>query len=330
MPDFNTPDKEYIRKYYNKIIIRHLKEKYNCNIIYYGLPSPDADDIAEWIDYISSVVAFQCRNYGVISDPDQSTEAVDKLIEKLNSWEASGKIDNYVVYDGYMEEVLFKGYDNSESGSIDYNHTNHITLFNLDFCNSITSPQEYITRDGDRITKYKMELIDKILEFQSRVSEESDKFIIFLTVQSSFTGADLCEYLEVNKAYFTKYEHLPKETKKQLKLKYFIESNLYEKIKAHNYIPQFMPTIFYKGIRDVDMMHFAVMCIRPQENKKRGGVFIYNQLADEVVNSLPIVPAPENNCLIKFPFDVEEMIHPQINFMYEFSQSKNVSMYWND
>ena len=82
MPDFSTPNKECIRRYYNKPIIKRLKETYNCNIIYYGLPSPDAEDIAEWIDYISSVVAFQCRDYGNVSDPDQPTDEVDKLIEK--------------------------------------------------------------------------------------------------------------------------------------------------------------------------------------------------------------------------------------------------------
>ena len=95
MSDFSTPNKECIRRYYNKPIIRRLKQVYNCDIIYYGLPSPDAEDIAEWIEYISSVVAFQCRDYGNVSDPDQPTDEVDKLIEKLNSWEASGQIVNF-------------------------------------------------------------------------------------------------------------------------------------------------------------------------------------------------------------------------------------------
>lgn len=328
MPDFSTPNKGCIRRYYNKPIIKYLKDKFDCNIIYYGLPSPDAEDIAEWIDYISNVVAFQCRDYGEVSNPDQPTDEVDKLIEKLNRWEASGQINDYIVYDGYMEEVLFKGFDNSASGSIDYTHENHITLFNLDFCNSITSPQEYITKDGDRITKYKLELIDKILEYQSAVSNQSDKFILFLTVQASYTGADLIDYLEANKVYLSKYES--HKQKKYFKLKHFIEDNLYQKIIAYNYVPQFMPTVFYKGIRDVDMMHFAVMCIRPQENKKRGGVFVYNQLVGNITDSLPLLPDPGNNTLKDFPEDIDGMNHPNVNFMHTFSQSKNVSMYWND
>ena len=72
MSDFSTPNKECIRRYYNKPIIRRLKQVYNCDIIYYGLPSPDAEDIAEWIEYISSVVAFQCRDYGNVSDPAEN------------------------------------------------------------------------------------------------------------------------------------------------------------------------------------------------------------------------------------------------------------------
>lgn len=328
MPDFSTPNKECIRRYYNKPIIKRLKETYNCNIIYYGLPSPDAEDIAEWIDYISSVVAFQCRDYGNVSDPDQPTDEVDKLIEKLNAWEASGKIEDYIVYDGYMEEVLFKGFDNSASGSIDYTHDNHITLFNLDFCNSITSPQEYITKDGDRVSKYKLELIDKILEYQSKVSNQSDKFVLFLTVQASYAGADLHDYTEVNKQSMSKYNS--HDRRKHLVLKHFIEYYLYSIIKSNNYIPQFMPTVFYKGINDVDMMHFAVMCVRPQEDKKHGGVFVYNQKLVDITDSLPILPDPDNNALKKFEDDIDGMNHPDLNFMQTFTQSRNVSTYWND
>ncbi len=332
MSNFNTPNKRCIRKYYNKPIIRYLKEKFNCNIVYYGLPSPDAEDIAEWIDYISAVVAFQCRDYGAVSNPDQPTDEVDKLIEKLNVWEESGKIEDYIVYDGYMEEVLFKGFDNSASGSIDYTHDNHITLFNLDFCNSITSPQEYITKDGNKIKKYKLELIDKILEYQSAVSKESDKFVLFLTVQASYTGDELRYYSEANKAFLEKYEsHQQTEYYKALlfKLKHFKEFNLYLRFKANNYIPQFMPTVFYKGNNDIDMMHFAVMCIRPQENKKQGGIFVYNQLLNDITDSLPIIPDPDNTTFKKFPDNIDNMNHPNIQFMHTFSQSKNVNMYWN-
>lgn len=330
MSDFSTPNKECIRRYYNKPIIRRLKQVYNCDIIYYGLPSPDAEDIAEWIEYISSVVAFQCRDYGNVSDPDQPTDEVDKLIEKLNSWEASGQIDNYIVYDGYMEEVLFKGFDNSASGSIDYTHDNHVTLFNLDFCNSITSPQEYITKEGDRISKYKLELIDKILEYQSKVSHESDKFVLFLTVQASYNGADLHNYIEVNKKSLCKYNSFHR--KKHFVLKHFIEDCLYNKIKAYNYIPQFMPTLFYKGIKNVDMMHFAVMCIRPLDIKKQGGIFVYNQLINDITNTLPLMPNPESKTdkLINYPDTIEGMIHPNKNFIEAFELSKNVNIYWNN
>ena len=263
-----------------------------------------------------------------MSDPDQPTDEVDKLIEKLNAWEASGKIEDYIVYDGYMEEVLFKGFDNSASGSIDYTHDNHITLFNLDFCNSITSPQEYITKDGDRVSKFKLELIDRILEYQSKVSNQSDKFVLFLTVQASYAGADLHDYTEVNKQSMSKYNS--HDRRKHLVLKHFIEDYLYNIIKSNNYIPQFMPTVFYKGINDVDMMHFAVMCVRPQEDKKHGGVFVYNQKLADITDSLPILPDPDNNALKKFADDIDGMSHPDLNFMQTFVQSRNVSSYWND
>lgn len=330
MPDFSTPNKRCIRQYYNKVLIRSLKETFNCNIIYYGLPSPDAEDVEAWIDYISYVVAFQCRDYKKISTPDLPTGEVDKLIQKLNSWESAGKIDGYIVYDGYMEEVIFRGYDNSASGSIDYTHDEHITLFNLDFCNSITSPQDYITKDGEKVTKYKLELIDKILEFQQKVSNEADKFVMFLTISATYSGKDLQDFKKAHMHELDKYNILEKNERNLLILKFFVESNLYDKIHENKYIAQFLPTIFYNGIQGANMMQFAVMCIRPQEIKKQNGVHIKNQQIHDVINTLPICPDPKNNKFHVCDFAVGDMRSPQTNFMCEFCESGNFKMYWND
>lgn len=120
------------------------------------------------------------------------------------------------------------------------------------------------------------------------------------------------------------------DRRKHFVLKHFIEDYLYNIIKSNNYIPQFMPTVFYKGINDVDMMHFAVMCVRPQEDKKHGGVFVYNQKLVDITDSLPILPDPDNKALKKFADDIDGMSHPDLNFMQTFVQSRNVSSYWND
>jgi hypothetical protein len=160
------------------------------------------------------------------------------------------------------------------------------------------------------------------------VSNQSDKFVLFLTVQASYTGADLHDYTEANRQSMCKYNS--HHRKKHFVLKHFIEDYLYNIIKSYNYIPQFMPTIFYKGINDVDMMHFAVMCVRPQEDKKHGGVFVYNQRLIDITDSMPILLDPNSKTLKRFADDIEGMSHPDLNFMQTFVQSRNVDVYWND
>ena len=85
-------------------------------------------------------------------------------------------------------------------------------------------------------------------------------------------------------------------------------------------------------IKNVDMMHFAVMCIRPLDIKKQGGIFVYNQLINDITNTLPLMPNPESKTdkLINYPDTIEGMIHPNKNFIEAFELSKNVNIYWND
>ena len=229
--DFSTPNKICIRNNYNKKIIKYLKEKCGYNIIYFGLPSPEAHDIECWIEYISYVIAFQCRDYKQISTPDLPTDEIDKLIAKLNEWEAASKIEGYDVYDGFMEEVIFNGYDNSSSGSVPFKFENAVTLFNLDFCNKITTPQEYLNADGVPEKKYKFELIDKILEHQKQVSNENQGFVLFITINSGYDGEELSEYINANQESLKVYNTCSSGIKKQFVLKHFVAVAL-----CHQYI----------------------------------------------------------------------------------------------
>lgn len=327
---FDTPNKICIRNNFNKLVIRYLKEKCGYNIIYFGLPSPDAEDIQAWLDYISNVIAFQCRDYSQISDPDQPTNEVDKLISKLNAWETAGKIDEFTVYDGYMEEVLFNGYDNSAGGSIKYRHDKCITLFNLDFCNKITSPQEYINIKGEHVKKYKFELIDKILEYQKFAASPFDRFVLFLTINSGYSGHELSEYYDKNsKDINAKYSGLSQPDKKQFILKHYVEYFLYEKIRLNGFVPQFLPTIFYSGLHNVKMMQFAAMCIKPHENRKQGGVYVYHQEVSDVLSTLPIIPDGEKNAFSNYPGAITRMENAKLNFMKAFCDSGNFKKYWN-
>ena len=73
------------------------------------------------------------------------------------------QIESFIVYDGWLEEVILRGYDNSPT-RIDFGLTDFITLYNLDFCNKITSPIEYFDDTGEPAPKaYKFNAINKLL-----------------------------------------------------------------------------------------------------------------------------------------------------------------------
>ena len=330
MPDFNTPHKVCIRECFDKSLIHFLKNKYGCRIIYYGLPSPEAADIMCWKDDIDYVVAFQCRDYPNPSSPDQSTDCIDVLYQKLSDLEASTVIDGFDLYDGYMEEVLFRGFDNSASGAIKYRHEEFVTLFNLDFCNKITSPQTYKDIEGNTISKYKFELIDRILEYQDAVTKENDKFVLFLTLKCSFSDQELKSYKATHNKELSIYfsSAVKNSIKKRYVLKHFVEAHLAEKIRSKNYVYYFMPTVFYNGINDTEMMHLAIFCIRPKENTKEAGVFPATQSLDEVIHQVPITPNEKNNGFIQFDPSIPGMLSPAIDWMNTFTCSSTFKCYW--
>lgn len=330
MPGFNSPNKVCIRERFDRTLIQFLKDSFGCRIIYYGLPSPEAADIFCWKDYIDYVIAFQCRDYPYLSSPDQSTKNIDELYQKLSELEASNVIEGFDLYDGYMEEVLFRGIDNSASGAMKYRHDNFVTLFNLDFCNKITSPQEYIDIEGKTVSKYKFELIDKILEYQESVTKENDKFVLFLTLKCSFSDDELVAYKSANNAELSRYYHSGQSrgVKKRYILKHYVESLLAEKILSRNYVYYYMPTVFYRGIRDIEMMHLAVLCIRPSETKKRDGFFPVTQSIGEVTMQIPIMPNENSDGFIQYEPTIPAMNSPELNWIEAFINSNIYKCYW--
>lgn len=330
MPDFSTPHKVCIRERFDKTLIHFLKNKFGCKIIYYGLPSPEAADIICWKDDIDYVVAFQCRDYPNPSSPDQNTEDIDALYQKLSELEASEVIEGFDLYDGYMEEVLFRGIDNSASGAIKYRHEEFVTLFNLDFCNKITSPQKYVDLEGNIVSKYKFELIDKILEYQDAVTKENDKFVLFLTLLCSFDGGELELFESSHVKDLEKYwnSDLSKKDKKHYVLKHFVEFHLSEKIRSKNYAFYFMPTVFYRGINNIEMMHLAILCIRPKDTLKEAGVFPVTQGVESVVNQAPLTPNEECNGLVAFNPSIPGMQAPALDWMSAFISSNTFKRYW--
>ena len=73
---FNSKSKILIRSKWNKEIIKFISTNLKTKLVYLGLPSPSAEDILEWIDYINEVIAFQCREYPKPSRPSQDRDEI--------------------------------------------------------------------------------------------------------------------------------------------------------------------------------------------------------------------------------------------------------------
>jgi hypothetical protein len=256
---FTTEHKSLIRQQWAKPLLKFLSRRLGHKLVYLGLPSPEAEDVMEWLEYLHSVIAFQC-------DDERYPDAYIKLFEKLNSLEKENKLNTFQTFKGYIEEVVLQGYDNSNEAQI-FNLNELITLYNLDFCNSIDSPIEILDSEGNLNKIYKFHAINKLLEIQKSVSSISNKFILFLTVHCSFKGGELAEYLETcnHKEYVNNVrDKLISEHKSARIVRLFVIDTLQNYFRTFGFIPKILPTIFYNGIKDASLLHFTVLGIRQE------------------------------------------------------------------
>lgn len=275
MPEtFNTESKILIRSQWSKRIIKFINKRLDSKLVYLGLPSPDAEDILEWIEYIDEVIAFQCRKYPEPSDPSQSIEEVLKLQNKLSELERKKIISNFVVYDGYIEEVLLKGVDNS---GIEFELNNLIHIFNLDFCNSITSPMKVVDNNGDIQEVYKFEAVNILLKLQDLLISKPKKFVLFLTIHTSYDGHELENFAN---NYQKEIMHLSKPERRKRILRSYVIENLKDFFRVNHFIPEFMPVIHYTGVDDFQLLHFTVIGISQNE---KAGIAPFNQDIEELI-----------------------------------------------
>jgi len=279
---FNSTHKLLIRDKWNKSIIRFLSKNEKQKLIYLGLPSTAAEDILTWLDYIDEIIAFQCRIYGKPSSPSQERDSIEKLDELLRKLERSSKINGYVLYDGYLEEVILKGYDNSPK-SINFSVSKVVTLYNLDFCNKISSPIEYVNKKGLLKKAYKFQAISKLLELQRNLISESEKFLLFLTVHCSYDGPELQNFIDNPpnndiKNLIGKYSQLSGNQKNERIIRLFVVGTIKKHYETNGFTPKFLPVIRYSGLGGTPLLHFAILGIRKE--LKGGVVQVYQKLAD--------------------------------------------------
>lgn len=249
MSDFiDHSSKRIIRNMWCKPLIKFINDKLSYKLIYMGLPSPDATDILDWIDYLEYIIAFQCRNYPYPSSLDQSKKLVEKLEEKLRELERIKKIKSFSLYDGYIEEVVLMGRDTIGR---DFSQKEFITLYNLDFCNNINSPVQVLDEDGNLHLVYKSEVIEKLIKLQNEIkTTKPKKFIMFLTVHVGFYNGEEVFFkrkkMEEIESYHSKIKKIIGPEKTLLLLRAYIFALLKKYFISFGFVPEFLPVINYR------------------------------------------------------------------------------------
>jgi len=260
---FNSDHKQIIRKKWAKPLLKFLSEDLEKQLFYLGLPDVEALDIVEWLDYIDSVFAFQCREYPLASNPEQSRDKVVLLETKLRELERRQKIANFDVFDGYIEEVVLRGYDNSPTVK-EYEQQDVITLYNLDFCGQVTSPIEFVDKNGNLRKAFKFNAVDRLLEFQRKIDVSDKKFITFLTLHCSYDGKEFSDFIsnphntDLQK-YIDQVKSLSKGKKAPYLVKAFVYSQLITFFTRANFLPEFLPTIYYEGDNGHKLLFFTII-----------------------------------------------------------------------
>lgn len=325
---FTSEHKDAIRKNWNLPLIKFLSKREKKKLIYMGLPSPHAEDIKEWLEYLESIIAFQCRNHKQPSSPEQSREQIEILEDFLRGLERRNQINNYVVYDGFLEEVVLKGFDNSPK-EIKFIVNNFIPLYNLDFCNDISSPLNYTDREGNPKTAYKFDAIRELLIFQKKYSQKSNKFIFLLTVHASYKGKELEYFLNnpktsENKELLKKYYELKGVEKNERIIKLFVAQYIKEQFESIGFTPNILPVIRYNGLGGTHLLHFAIL--GSMHDTKAGITEVYQNISD-IVNG-KFVNIDENGNFANADFCLEnemDIIPDPISYL---TQSKTFEKLW--
>ena len=266
---FDTPAKRTVREQWNTPLLRLLNERHGFRYRYMGLPGVDLLDVKLWRDMIDEVVAFEIRARRTQDDPEGRRNII-KLRRNLRLLGVPGR-----AFFGPMEEVVIlrRDYDGNH-----YDQKGVITLYNLDFCDELSSPID-TSKQGKQVWRF--EAIRQILRDQQQAFQEHREpgfFVILLTVRDQMGSqklrdflsgslyADTSEYLDVCGGI----ESLPLEGfvlgSHTWALKAFIHNTLRQYLANPNISAMFFPLVRYfgtplqQGKIKSPMLHCMVIC----------------------------------------------------------------------
>jgi hypothetical protein len=176
-PFQDNPEKHVVRELWDTAILEFLHRKFNVRYRYLGLPGVDLIDVRLWQKMIDEVIAFEPRD-----QTESGRTHIEALRRNMQRFGVPG-----VAYFGSFEEVVMlrMDYDGQK-----YSQDKLVTLYNLDFCNEITSAVE--TLQGKRVWRF--EAIRQILRDQAACYEQNKgprHFIMMLTVRDQTSGKNI-------------------------------------------------------------------------------------------------------------------------------------------
>ena len=186
---FDSPGKRAVRDLWNTPVLELLNQEYGFRYRYMGLPGVDLIDVKLWRDMIDEVIAFEVPARPTRNDP-QGRRHIRTLRRNLQLLGIPG----YAFF-GPMEEVVIlrRDYDGNQ-----YGQNRVITLYNLDFCDEISSRISTMEQ-GEQVWRF--EAIRQILRDQQQSFQQHGgprSFIVLLTVRDQIDSQKLREYLSGN------------------------------------------------------------------------------------------------------------------------------------
>jgi hypothetical protein len=282
------PRKKIVRETWDTPALRWLYQKWGAKYFYFGLPGAEAADVKIWSEMIGGIIEFEVEREGT-SNPRENIQELSRNLTLMGI--------PYLVYCGFMEEVVLDGEDrDGQKLSLD----EFVTLFNLDFCNRISGRIDTI--EGRRCRRF--EAIREVIALQRNLfrTTGANKFIMLITAFDSLHVTEIERFIS--------NPDLPEETAQFVRsvldsrplpqrgyventdlIKAFVFSFLREYLHGQNVSSVFLPPVYYMGrtIRS-PMVHFVVVCY--MESQEQAQV-VDSQSAEEFLN-LNLLHATDN------------------------------------
>jgi hypothetical protein len=239
---------------------RKIVESTGTNLTYLGLPAREALDVLNWLPHLDKVIAFQCNDHR--EDKLITWEDAAYLETKLLTIERKSDISSYSLYKGYIETVILRGRD--EDGK-PFDATKPVNVFNMDFCNDLTSPLKTFDQNNNPIKYYKLEAIAKLLEQQRDlpIADVQKGFTMFVTVHANINELDLLVHKNdiSSGEYADYYNRIMTLTGIEKKIR-LVKLSMFHFLKTYFcsrfFVPHFLPPVFYQGTGGHKLLTFTI------------------------------------------------------------------------